>query len=200
MTPASTMDRLGDIQHMVACVADGRKDEVLIDMARLLAAHYGRMVEALSAAEGRPVSAHNNKTLFLEGIDLWCRTYFSGAPEATGYRRTGNPRDIVVHAMTPWYEALALDNPAQYRPGRIESPPVYAGSQADATCLMLALCAAVDVTPVRLRFGLEGDTPRRVWGRVYADDRWYDSDVGDAGLALGDHLEFEGYEEIEVPL
>ena len=121
MTAEKTMQKAFDYKGLAACIAAGRKDELVIDFARLLSAHYGKMVEHFSSGG---VVAHNNKTLFLEAADVWSRKNF--APVALrngmGFMRneaygeeTEDPRDVIDYYMTPWYESLKLDDPALYR-------------------------------------------------------------------------------------
>ncbi len=190
-----------DVKRMAQAVADGRKDGLVIDVSRLLGVHYGKMVEYFSAMESRPLSAHNNKTLFLEGIDLWCRAVFAPRNASS---KTSDPKVVLEAAMQPWYEAMALDDPSKFRMGRAPSIPAYEGDPADALCLELGLCACLDVTPIRLKFGgyKDGDseTYERVWGLVKADGNWYDTDPTDPALVLGQHAEFPHYKEVEVPL
>lgn len=188
-----------DLRRLAEKVANGRKDPLLVDCARLIGVHYGKMVEHFSALEGRPVSAHNNKTLFLEAFDTWCRAWLSPAPRAAS-GTTEDPREVIAHIMRPWYEALELDNPAQYKMRPQEPPPAYVGSPEDATCAVLALSACLDITPVRFAFGMRDGQPERMWGKVKADDKWYDTDVNEPFFVLGNRPEYEKYEEIEVPL
>lgn len=185
-----------DTARMADTIVQARKDPLMIDMARLVAVHYGKMVEHFAEREGSPISAHNNKTLFLEGLDMWCRARFNPRNAA---RATEDPREIIAQAMNPVYEALSLENPATYR-GRSGELPAYAGSPDDATATMLGLCATLDISPIRIRLGLQDGVPVRAWGRVYADGKWYDSDINDPALALGEAREFSDYDELEVPL
>jgi len=137
-------------------VADGRKDGLLIDSARLIATHYGKMVEHFSAAEGRPMSAHNNKTLFLEGLDFWCRSIFTGQNGRSG--STEDPKQVILAAMTPWYEAMELEDPSKYRMGRKPALPLYVGSQEDVVAVELGMLACLDVGSVALRYGMASNT------------------------------------------
>lgn len=188
-----------NLDRMAKAVGDARKDGLIVDFSRLICTHYGRMVEHFAALEGHPVSAHNNKTVFLEGIDLWCRAFLSDAPRpANG--ATEDPAVIIEHVMKPWYEALSMDDPSRYVMRPSAPPPAYVGDPTDAVCVALGACACLDVTPIKFRFGLRNGNPERVWGKVYADGKWYDTDVTDSRFALGEHAEFDGYEETEVPL
>jgi hypothetical protein len=188
-----------DLRRLADKVANGRKDALLVDCARIIGVHYGKMVEHFSAREKRPVSAHNNKVLFLEGFDTWCRAWLSPAPRAAS-GTTEDPREVIAHIMRPWYEALELDNPAQYQMRPQEPPPAYVGSPEDATCMVLALAACLDITPVRFAFGMRDDQPERMWGKVKADGEWYDTDVNEPFSLLGDRPDYPKYEEVEVPL
>lgn len=188
-----------DLRRLARKVADGRKDAVFVDCARLVGVHYGKMVERISAAEGRPVSAHNNKTLFLEAFDTWCRALLSPAPRPSS-GATEDPREVFAHMMRPWYEAMELDDPSAYRMGRQAPPPAYVGTPEDATCAVLALAGCLDVAPVRFVVGVRDGRPERLWGRVLADGAWYDTDVNEPLAALGDRPQFDEYQEIEVPL
>jgi hypothetical protein len=187
-----------DIRGMAEKVAKGRKDPLLVDCARVVGVHHAKMVEFFSAAEGRPVPSHNNKTLFLDAIDLWCRRHFSTYGRSGP--RTEDPREVIAHIMQPYYEAMELEDPAEYRMGPQEPPPSYVGSPEDATCTALALCACLDVAPIRFAFGMRDDQPERMWGRVQADRKWYDTDVNEPDFVLGDRPDYSKVEEVEVPL
>lgn len=202
MIAAPTMGRKKtlDAQRLVDQVLDGRRDELLVECSRFICGHFGRMAEHFSRKERRPVTAHNNRLLFLEAIDIFCRSHLSGLSGKGWGSPTEDPKDIVAHVMTPYFKALELEDPAKYRMPRQNPPPAYKGNDADATCMMLALCAAIDVTPLRLRFGLEDGEPERVWGQVYIDGKWYDSDVLKPELRLGEHDKFDDYQEVDIPL
>lgn len=187
-----------NVGRLSQAVADGRKDGLLIDCSRLLASHYGKMVEYISASEGSPISAHNNKTLFLEGIDYWCRKLFNGRDGRAG--ATEDPKELIMQLMEPWYEAMELDDPSKYKMGRRAPLPLYTGSPEDVLAAELGMVACLDVSPVALRYGMNGDAPQRVWGRVQADGKWYDTDPNEASFALGQFVEHPGYKDVEIPL
>jgi hypothetical protein len=192
-----------DFGRMAKAVADARKDGLLVDFSRLICVHYARMVEHVSGLNGNRVASHNNKTLFLEAIDLWCRARLSGMPMGLGRRgpasgSTEDPAEVVEHAMRPYYEAMAMDDPSRYRIGRREPPPLYTGSPIDALCLELGLCACLDVTPIHFKVGLRDGKPERVWGRVQADEKWYDTDPSEPDFVLGDHAKYPEYQEMEA--
>ncbi len=206
MTAEKVMDKAFDYKGLAACIAAGRKDELIIDFARLLSAHYGKMVEHFSNGG---VPAHNNKTLFLEAADVWCRKNFAPITDraAMGLHNhqswgseTEDPREVVEYYMTPWYESLKLEDPSLYRMRNMGAPPLYVGSAIDATCMMLSICASVDVTPIMLRMGKRDGKVARIWGKIQADGNVYDSDINDSMLVLGEHHEFDDYDEAEVPL
>lgn len=180
-------------------IAAGRRDAVLIDAARIFGVHYARMAEKFSALEGTPVPAHNNKTLFVEGIDIMCRALFSPRPSGRE-GSTEDPSEPVAELLRPWYESLELEDPSTYRLRPTAPPPAYAGDPLDAQCAMLAMCAALDIGPIRLAAGMRDGAPERVWGRVQADGRWWDVDSTDPELVLGDQPDYDEFEEIEVPL
>lgn len=186
------------VGKLAKAVADGRKDGLLIDCSRLIGIHYGKMVEHFSAAEGRPVTAHNNKTLFLEAIDYWCRSLFTGQQGRAG--TTEDPKDLILSVMEPWYEAMELDDPSKYKMGRRAPLPLYVGRPEDVVAVELGLAACLDVAPIQLRYGIEGGHPRRVWGRVQADGKWYDTDPNEPGFSLGNFVEHSKYEDVEIPL
>lgn len=186
------------VDRMIKGVQDCRKDEVMIDFARQIGTRFAAMVAHFSGQDGNNVSPHNNKTLFLEGIDIWCRANFSQQDGGRG-PSTQKARDVIEHVMAPWYEAMELDDPSKYR-GSLTPPPAYVGDSVDATILMLGACACLEIQPLMFRFGLENGEPVHVWGRVMADGHWYDSDISDASLKLGQAQKFQKYEDVEIPL
>lgn len=191
-----------DPATMVGKIQKARSDALMIDFSRLICAHFGKMVEHYSKLEGNPVSAHNNKTLFVEAIDIWCRaTLNQGTGLGMGLARgEDDPKAIAEFVMTPWYEAMALDDPSAYRMGRRGPPPPYTGSAVDATVFQLGLAACLEIQPLRIAAGMEGGEIRHVWGKLKADGKWYDSDVSTPRLRLGERGEYAEYDEIEVPL
>jgi hypothetical protein len=197
------------IGRMVKYVQDARKDPLVIDTARLAAVHYAKFVEEMSAREGNPISAHNNKTIMLEGIDIWCRHHFCYVNDPPNIEVIQTPRrmvkmtkvarEVLEHIMEPFYAAMEEVDPAFYR-GSYSPPPAFIGDCDEPVALMLAMCCCLDITPVRFRFGGNEGTLHHVWGRVFADGNWYDSDLTEPGYKLGDVSTFEAYEEVEVPL
>lgn len=190
-----------DLARMTKIVEGTRKDAISIDFARFICTKFAKMVEHFSKLEGRPVSGHNNKTLFLEAIDIWCRRKL-GCPgmNGTGQAWTDDPKKVVEAVMRPWYEALALEDPSRYRMRPQAPAPCYVGRPEDAIAYLMGLCACLEVGPVRFRFGKTGDTYEHVWAKIHADNKWYDSDLSNPEFKLGDHYEFQEYEEVEVPL
>lgn len=186
------------IGRLQKAVADGRKDGLLIDCGRLIGIHYGKIVEHFSAAEGRPISAHNNKTLFLEGIDYWCRSLFTGQNGRRG--TTEDAKEMILRVMEPWYEAMELEDPSQYKMGRRDPLPLYTGTPEDVIAVELGMAACLDIAPMSLRYGMDGNEPKRVWGRVQADGKWYDTDPTEPGFSLGNYVEYPEYTDVEIPL
>jgi hypothetical protein len=184
------------VERMVKTAQDCRKDEVMIDFSRQIATRFAEMVEHFSKIQGYPVSAHNNKTLFLEGIDIWFRKNFQNNGSAPVTR---DAKDVIVHAMAPWYQAMRLDDPSKYR-GSITPPPCFTGDYVEVVALMLGCCACLEIQPLQFRFGTEDGVPLHVWARVHADGKWYDSDVMEPTFKLGDVPKFQKYEDVEIPL
>lgn len=198
-----------EIGRMVRYVQDARKDPLVIDTARIVAIQFGELVREVSKSEGRPVEVHNNKTLALEGIDLWCRDHFRYVNDPANVelmqtprrmiKTTKVPREVLEHIMEPFYAAMEQADPSFYR-GNYSPPPVFIGDCEEAVCMMLGMCAALDITPVRFRFGGNGGTLHHVWGKIQADGVWYDSDLTEPEYRLGDFSDFEAFEELEIPL
>lgn len=125
-----------EIGRMVKYVQDARKDPLMIDTARVICANFGKFVEEMSRREGKPISAHNNKTLYVEAIDLWCREYFcyvndppnveviQTAPRMV--KQTKIPREVIEHIMEPFYKAMEASDPSFYR-GSYTPPPMFIG-------------------------------------------------------------------------
>jgi hypothetical protein len=194
-----------DLNRMTERVLDARTDHIYFDFSRIIGPQYAKMVEKFSTAEGNQIPAHNNKTLFLEAIDLWCRKRLGADQDLnSGGKKTEDPRDVLVYAMKPWYGALELDDPGQYKLNRREAPPIYVGPDVDAVATVMGLAACLDITPMRFVFGgrkVDGkDDYQRCWAKIKADGNWYDSDIMTSGAVLGDRPEFPHYKEVEVAL
>lgn len=198
-----------EIGRMVKYVQDGRKDPLLIDTARQIASGYGEFVAEMGRRDGRTIDVHNNKTLYVEGIDLWCRehfTYVNDPPNVeviqTGRRmlkQTKLPREIIAHIMEPFYKAMEEADPSFNR-SSYTPPPRYTGDCDEAAVMFCTLCACLDIAPVQFRFGGNDGTLHHVWSRVQADGNWYDSDLTEPGYRLGDFSQFAAYESVEIPL
>lgn len=186
-----------DYGRLAQTVQDTRKDGMLIDFARQLCARFADMVKYWSGREGRPVSVHNNKVLFLEGIDIWCRKRFcnSGSSEWTT-----NPVDVIKYGAGPYSAAMELDDPSRYRMPRQGPPPSYVGKHEDAVAMALGLAACLEIQPLQFRVGLTDGVAQHIWGRAHADGKWYDLDFSRPDFKLGDFMEFPDYEEVEIPL
>jgi hypothetical protein len=186
------------VDRLVQAVQDYRKDEVVIDFSRQTMTRFAEVVAKVSSLEGNPVSAHNNKTSFLEGIDIWFRRTYA-TPPAPGDPGTSRARDIIVHVMTPWYEAMDLEDPSKWN-GRLTPPPAYDGDPTDAVAIMLGACACLEIYPLRFCFGMDKDDAVYVWGMARADGRWYDCDIMNPSARIGDRPKFGKIEEVEIPL
>lgn len=186
------------LDQMAKIVLDSRKDPLMIDFARQVGTRYADMVEWASHREGNFQSGHNNKTLFSEAIDIWFRYYFSEGSDFRG-PTTRDVREVIAHVMDPWYEAMKQDDPSTYR-ARLTPPPVFVGDYADVVAFELGACACLEIQPLSFRFGMEQGEPIHVWALIQAEGKAYDSDVSQPGFKLGDRLEFESIEDVEVPL
>lgn len=198
-----------EVGRMAQYVQEARSDKVVIDCARMVAAQWGRMVEDLSAREGNPISAHNSKVIALEGIDLWCRAHFGFQEDGANVeviqtpsrmiRTIGLGREVLERFMEPFYQALERSDGSFDRKAH-RPVQVVAGDCDEASTLVCAMAAAINITPVAFRFGGTGGTLHHVWARAFADGEWYDSDVTEPEFKLGDVSAFEHYEEYEIPL
>lgn len=198
-----------EIGRMVKYVQEGRKDPLMIDTARMIASNYGDFVAEMGAREGREIPVHNNKTLYVEGIDLWCRQYFTYVNDPpnievvqTGRRmvkETKIGRDVVAAIMEPFYRAMEEADPSFDR-SSYTPVPKFIGDCDEAAVIFCTLCACLDISPVQFRFGGNDGTLHHVWSRVQADGQWYDSDLTEPGYRLGDFSRFTSYESVEIPL
>lgn len=198
-----------EIGRMAKYVSEARRDPVVIDAARMAASHWGRIVAQISEQEGRPIDVHNNKTIALEGIDIWCRNNFVYQNDPAGIELLQTPRrmikmtkmsrEVLAHFMEPFYKALEIEDPGLYR-GKIETAPVCSGDCDEACLLICSMAASIDITPVSFSFGGGGGTLHHTWARVQADGTWYDSDITEPTFRLGDKSIFDHEEEYIVPL
>jgi hypothetical protein len=198
-----------EIGRMAKYVAEARRDPVVIDAARQAASRWAKIVQQLSEEEGRPIDVHNNKTIALEGIDIWCRQNFFYQNDPAGIemlqtprrmvRSTRVPREILEHFMEPFYSALEQENP-NFDRRSIAAQPMFVGDCDEAATIICAMAAAIDITPVAFAFGGDGGTLHHTWAKVQADGEWYDCDITEPSFRLGDKSRFDAYEEYEVPL
>ena len=198
------------IGRLVKYVQLGCRDPLIIEAARLIAAHWTKMVEEMSRREGNPISAHDNHVIQLEAIDIWCRHHFCYVNDPDGIeviqtprrelKATKVPREVLVHVMEPFYAAMELDNPGAFHRSSYEPPPLYIGDCDEALALELAMCASLGISPVYFRFGGQEDKIHHIWGMVEAGGRKWDVDLTNPEFGLGDYDEFPHYEYLEVEL
>jgi hypothetical protein len=198
-----------EIGRMVRYVQEARKDPLVIDTARQVAAHFGSFVQEMSAREGKPIDPHQNKVIQAEGIDLWCRHHFYYVNDPSNVeviqtprrmiKQTKIAREVIEHLMEPFYRAMEKEHPEFVR-GSYTPPPLYVGDCDEPASLMMAMCAALEIAPVKFRFGGSNGSLHHVWGCVSCDGDWYDSDLTEPQYRLGDFSQFEHYEELEVPV
>ena len=194
---------------MAEHVAEARKDPVVIDCARIAASQWGKLVERLSAEAGEPVDVHNNKTIALEGIDIFCREYFCYQNDPYNaeliqtprrmVKATRIPREVLEHLMDPFYKALERDDPTFFR-GNYPPVPMFIGDCDESATMVCAMAAALEIAPVAFRFGGNEETLHHVWAYINADGNWWDSDVTEPGFRLGDFSPFDHFETYEIPL
>lgn len=198
-----------EIGRLVKYVQDARKDPLIIDTARLVAANYGKFVEEMTRRQGKEISAHQNKVIQAEGLHLWCRDVFYYVNDPANIeviqtprrmvKQTKVPREVIAQLMEPFYRAMELADPSFHK-ASYEPPPLYIGDCDEAVATFLGMAAALEIAPVKFRFGGTNGTLHHIWGAVYADGDWYDSDLTELGYNLGDFSKFEHYEELEIPL
>jgi hypothetical protein len=198
-----------EIGRMAKYVAEARRDPVVIDAARMAASQWGRIVAQLSEEEGHPIDVHNNKTIALEGIDIWCRDIFCYQEDPAGIEMLQTPRrmvkttkvarEVIAHVMGPFYRALEREDPGFDR-GKFSPRPIFVGDCDEASTIVCAMAASIGITPVAFAFGGDGGTLHHTWAKVSADGEWYDCDVTEPNFRLGDKSNFDHYEEYEVPL
>lgn len=198
-----------EIKRMARYVKEGCRDPIVIDAARLAVSQWAKFVEEMSRREGRPIDVHNNKTIQLEGIDIWCRNHVFYVNDPVNreviqtprrmVKQTRVPQEVLVALMDPFYRAMELEDPSFYR-GSYTPPQITSGDCDECALLVCSMAAALDITPVAFRFGGMGGTLHHVWGAAHADGVWYDSDLTEPEYKLGQHGNFEHYETYEVPL
>ena len=198
-----------EIGRMAKYVAEARRDPVVIDAARMAASQWAKIVERLSEEDGNLVDVHNNKTIALEGIDVWCRNHrvYQSDPAGIELIQTPRrmvktarmPREILERFMEPFYRALEAENPSF---NRATLPPAQVVSMDcdEAAILICSMAAAIDITPVAFAFGGDGGTLHHTWARVQADGHAYDSDITESTFRLGDKSSFDHEEEYVIPL
>lgn len=194
-----------DLQNLFMKVKEARRDDLVVDFARVLCPHYAKMVEEIAKGNGEVVVSHNNKVLFLESIDIWCRRRLGADQDfSSGGKKITDPREAIDWAMEEWYQAMGLEDPSTYQPKRRGAAPIYVGVPEDAVALEMGIAASLDITPMVFVIGgrNEGgkEVPERIWARISADGTMFDTDINLAGASLGDKADFPVEQTVEVPL
>lgn len=154
-----------EIGRLVRYVQDARRDPLVIDAARLVAAEYSRFAQEMASRQGQTIDIQNNKPLMVEGIDLFLRHHYFYVNDPASIEVIQTPRrmiketrvakEVLVGIMEPFYRAMEESDPSFVR-ASYEPPPMFTGDCEEVVSLFLGMCGALDIVPVRFRFGGTG--------------------------------------------
>lgn len=190
-----------EIGRIIKYIQDGRKDPTVISTAHKIA----ELASSTARQMGREVNGDTRDLIWLEGIHAWCHASFEHVSNPANIDLIKTPVRMLRELEIPEVIQKSMWEPirdgmakaAGKDPATLVLPkPKTTGSSAAATCLLLALAAAVDITPIKMKFGGTDGTLYYLWGRIHASDKWHDVDI--ILPKFGDHRQFEDYEEIEI--
>lgn len=204
-----------EIGRMCRLVKDGRKEKLVVDAAREAAARYSILVQDYAQSRGEEIEIHQNKVLQAEACDILLRHLYFYVNDPAGIEVIQTPERMVRHArlpidalrkfMEPFYAALEELEPEFHR-GSYSPRPMFIGDCDEPGCLYLAMCAALAIgvgskdDKLCFAFGGDGGSIHHTWARIYIAGEAWNSDFTEPWLRFGDQMEFDDYDELEVPL
>lgn len=208
-----------EIGRMAKYVDSARTDPWMAAFAANVCQRYGRLAGRIPGLDGKSLSAADQRLVFCEALDLWCREHFAYVNDPPNIeviqtpkrmvKQTMVPVEVEKHILEPFYEEFEMANPSFYMKGYVP-PPLYFGDCDEAVCCYLGLCVSMprsgaamngpESAPVRcfFRFGGNDGTLHHVWAKVKVDEQDIDADHTEPGFKIGDFSRFEAYEEVEV--
>jgi len=194
-----------EVGRAVQYVKEGGADPLVVDTARYCAMLARDTAEQL----GFPVTPENAKLIDLEGVFLWVQANFVYVDDPTGVEVMQTAPRMLRQKMTPhevleWMWAPIRDGMALARgidPSELSCPEgKVIGDCEEAACLLLAMAAALDIGPLKFRFGGNDGQLHHVWASAMAGGEWRDMDATQRQLGFDQFLPFDHFDELEVEL
>ncbi len=170
---------------------------------------------------GAELSASDEKALKLQAIDDWCRDHFVYVNDPPNIeviqtprrivKQTKVPTEVIQYLMTPFYDAFARANPSFHVESYVPKP-TYIGDCDEAVVGMQGICVCTfPADDLRMngpkgrsrfffQFGGNEGTLHHVWSKTVLDGKDYHADHTEPGYKLGDHSNFDAYEDVEILL
>jgi hypothetical protein len=204
-----------EIGRMCRLVSEGRKEKIVIDAAREAVARYSTLVEEYAHDRGEEIEVHGNKVLQAEACDILCRHLFFYVNDPAQVEVIQTPERMIRHArlpidvlrkfMEPFYAALEELEPDFHR-GSYSPKALFIGDCDEQVVVYLSMLASLSIgfgsKDDKLCFAFGGDDGaiHHTWARAYIAGEPWNSDFTEPGLRFGQQMEFEDYDELEVPL
>lgn len=194
-----------EIGRMIQYVKEGRLDPLVIDTAR----YYAMLARDTAEQLGFSVTPDNAKLIDLEGIFLSVQANFVYVDDPTNGEVLQTAPRMILQMKTPhevlaWMWGPIRDGMATVRgvdPSSLSLPAgKVVGDCDEAATLVLALAAAMDIGPLKFRFGGNDGQLHHVWASAMADGEWRDMDATQRQLGFDQHLPFDHFDEQEVAI
>jgi hypothetical protein len=188
---------------MAKYIDEGRKEPIVITTARKIAEISAGTARSL----GRDVTDETRQLIQLEGIHAWTRERWEYVKDPAGIELIKTPSrmlrelDIPEALSTAMWEPIREAMAARLKkdPAALSLPiPKVTGDSDEAVVLVLALAAALDIGPLKMRLGGTEGVIHYVWGAAYAAGEWRDCDI--LHPEFGKHHPFDIIEEMEIPI
>lgn len=175
--------------RMLKMIQDGRKDPLVISIARKIA--------VLSTA-GRSLKGAERDLYQLRGIHAWCRANFEYVRDPVNVELIQTPNRMLRELKIPPQLHKAIWGPIGKALGGKMPAPKMSGDADETTTLSLSLAAAVGITPLRIRLGGFDGIICTCWGAAQIGGVWEDIDILHA--KFGSHAAVELIEHVDVHL
>lgn len=186
------------VGRMVKMIEEGRKDPLVIETARKIAA---------LATSGRKLKGGGRERdlWVLKAIHAWCRANFEFVKDPVGVELLQTPNRMLMQLAIPPLLHKAMWEPIGKVLGGKMPAPKMNGDADEATTLSLALAAAVGIAPLKIMLGGAEGAVYTCWGAAYAGGakksepaQMWDMDI--LHDKFGSHQAAEQLEDVDVTL
>lgn len=175
------------VGRMVQMIKESRKDPLVITTARKIAG---------ISLPGRKIQGDRTREWWiLKGIHAWCRDRFQYVDDPVGVELIQTPNRMLRELDIPSQLHMAMWKPIGKAMGGKMPRPMMTGDSDESTTLVLALAAAVGISPLKVCLGGTQGTLHYAWGAARINGKWRNIDI--LSPKFDTHPSFDTLEDVE---